>query len=179
LSERIASRSATSSFFETPRRINCNPTQARGQDGRKDRVIWGKKDLGSDNRTGDEFWKVCNEHGVLPPASTCWNLSPVDIDGITHGLEGVKRYADGQEDCDFAEVLTENISAGVKEEIGVLEITEKPKVGNEAGAQPELAKARIRCIFNENGTEVVDDAGGREQEKIPLVPIAVEKDARE
>lgn len=118
--------------------------------------------------------------------------SPVDVDGVAQGLEGVKADADGEDDLEAPGVhldadLRPNLDPILNEKASVFEIAEQPEIHGEGHREPALrpvaAGFRVGvlrylagvCLSDLQPHGVVDESGEGDEGEESGIPPAVKK----
>ena len=95
------------------------------------------------DRTGDQLGKQGHEAREVDESPNRISLSTVHVDGVAHGLEGVKGDADRQGDPDHAEAIrTEHVQKCVEVllgEHGVFEDAEQSQIGAHGNDQRQFS----------------------------------------
>ena len=134
------------------------------------------------DRAGHQVREERDEQHEIKQVLLRRDAPPVDIDGVTDGLEGVEGDADGQDHLEDGKRCAgaQRVDAGfhgLEEEVGVLEIEEQAKVAHDADRQEQPAPARGGQGFQASRDQVVDDGGHTDDEGQPVVPAGVEIEA--
>ena len=86
---------------------------------------------GAHDRPCDQFWKVGDEHGVLPPASADRNLPAVNVNYVTEGFECIERNANGQKNRQGDERPVRQRGGRTQKKLCVLEIRKQAEIRNQ------------------------------------------------
>ena len=131
--------------------------------------------VGPLDRAGHHLGKEEHVDGVDEKVPLGLPAPPVDLDGVAHRLEGVKREPDGQRETEEHGVRGHPEGAAqsrdvLAEEVEVLEDAQDSDVGDEADEQDALSRGTLGSVDQEAGRvidcdqhEQNDDVGGNER----------------
>lgn len=124
-----------------------------------------------------------------------FDLPPVNIDGVTHGLEGEEGDTYRQEDFlpdeigadDIVELEREvivnlhfyacDLREKIGKEIGVFEVNENEEVDHYAQSQPRLLLPACVCFINPIANEEIGKGGNQQNDEVKSTGLVVEKEA--
>lgn len=82
-----------------------------------------------------QLWKERHEESIVEQRGQRGEFAPIYVNGIAQALKGEKTDAHGQEDVPRLKLLSHDVGHNARKEIGIFEVDEQRKVGDDAQSQ--------------------------------------------
>src|ERR1700761_3185149 len=131
------------------------------------------------NRAGHHLGKEGYVERVFQQILFRRHPSPVHLDGVTHGLEGVEGKANRQNDRQQWRVKAEAeevrcAAEGAGQEVEIFEYNEEAQVAEEADSQIQTAARGLLCFFYLQASHVIDKRDAPDHPDVAGDPTHVE-----
>src|SRR5207249_9194199 len=128
----------------------------------------GQQMFGALDGAGDELWKKRDISEKLDEIARRFHLSAINVNGITHRLEGVEGNTDRQDHPKSANLegntqILQDSREGFDEEIVIFKKTENRKIGDDTEATEKLSPTRILNPIEAKADTIIQQTGDDEQ----------------
>ena len=107
------------------------------------------------------------------------SLSTVYINGVGHGLEGVKGDANGQRQAQQGNIRMEEQVDVLNQKIAIFKKPQKSQVDDNGGDDGSLCPGRMAMLFNIEAVGIIADCGKQHKQNIDRLSPGVKNQAEE
>ena len=133
----------------------------------------------TDDRPGNQLGKQGDIGAKIDDVPLGLDLSTVYINGVGHGLEGVKGDANGQRQAQQGNIRMEEQVDVLNQKIAIFKKPQKSQVDDNGGDDGSLCPGRMAMLFNIEAVGIIADCGKQHKQNIDRLSPGVKNQAEE